>query len=62
MTVPLHAVDADCEDVRKAQVFRVLGEHGREHHLDCQGRRTLRSTVVSTGAVRDICRDNRRKA
>ncbi len=31
LQVPLHVVPADREDVHEAPVFRLLGEHGREH-------------------------------
>jgi len=29
--VPLHAVHSNREDIHEAQMFGVLGEHGREH-------------------------------
>src|SRR6266436_765743 len=34
LEVPLHAVHSNREDVHEAQMFGVLGEHGREHVWD----------------------------
>ena len=34
LKVPLHAVNAHCEDVDEMRILAVPGEHGREHAWD----------------------------
>jgi hypothetical protein len=58
LEVPLHAVHSNRQDVHKAQMLGVLGDHRREHASDNVAKRNAGTKITSASDALGAKRDN----